>query len=407
MIRTTKLSTALLVLLVSIITFTSCKKEQAVAPVMTFDGKADHSIRDILNYDTSDSLPDWTITGVVVSNDEHGNFYKTLVIQDTSAGLAINLGNSSTYTHYKIGQRVFVRCKGLVLGKSYGAQVMGIGTSDDVESIPSSAEFRYIFRHEVPEAEPKPFVINSNTTEAELVAHLNMLVEIQDCNFTAGDVGKYFVSGESAYTSYDIEANACHLAINTSKYADESIAKVTVPSGTGAIRGILNIYKTYGKPTYQLTIRSISDVKFTWPENYYNLNDHLSETLFGWSQYPSGNNWKTVNNKAFSIGTGVENAAWLISPALSLTKYNSVEVYFERIDKDNLLEFYYSTSTYAGDINSGNWQKIILSTYEGTQFIPTSVTVPGATKHIAFKFKGGSESKAYIQNVEIKGLIQH
>ena len=406
MVRLNKLATVISVFLISIMAFTSCKKEAAVAPVVTFDGKADHTIKELLAYDTSDSLPDWTITGIVVSNDKYGNFYKTLVIQDETAGISINVGNSSLNTHYPVGQRVFVKCNGLVLGKSYGAQVIGIGTASNVESIPASAEFRYIFRHEVPGAEPRPFVITNNTIEDSIVAHLNQLVEIRDAQFNSSDVGKLIVTGDKAYTSYDIDCNPCHLALNTSKYADESIAKVQVPAGTGTIRGVLSIYKTYGAPTYQITIRSISDIKFQWTESYYNLNDHLTENFFGWSQNPSGDNWKILQNKAFGIGTGVENASWLISPAFNLSKYNSVYVTFERIDKDNLVEFYYSSSAYSGSINSGDWHRVDLDEYSGTQFMPTTVTIPGSAKNIAFKFKGGSDSKAYIQNVEIKGVVQ-
>ncbi len=407
MVKLNKLATAISVLLISITALTSCNKEIAVAPAMSFEGQADHTIKELLAHDTSDSLPDWTVTGVVVSNDEHGNFYKTLVIQDETAGLTLNMGNSSLSTHYPIGQRVFVKCNGLVLGKSYGAQVIGIGSSASVDPIPASAEFKYIFRHEVPEPEPRPFVITKDTPEDSIVAHLNQLVELRHAQFKDDDFGKKIATGEKAYTSYDIVLNACHLALNTSKYVDESIANVTVPTDTGSIRGVLNIYKTYGAPTYQITLRSIKDLKFKWTEDYYDLNEHLDENLFGWSQYPSGNNWGTIQNKAFQIGTGVSSAAWLVSPALSLSKYNSVFVLFDRIDKDNLVEFYYTTATYSGTINSGDWHRIELAEYTGTQFSPTKVTIPGSATNIAFRFKGGDNSKAYIQNVKIQGILQY
>ncbi|MCQ2285935.1 MAG: DUF5689 domain-containing protein [Bacteroidales bacterium] len=407
MLHLNKFTKALFLLFISAIALTSCNKEHAVAPVMTFDGKADHTIKELLELGTSDSLPAWTITGIVVSDDSYGNFYKTLIIQDKTGGININVGNNSLHTRYKIGQQVFVKCNGLVLGKSYGGSVLGIGAADDVESIPASAEFKYIYRHEVPQAEPAPFIITDLTPEDSIKAHLNQLVAIQGSKFKNADIGKTIVNGDAAYTSYEIDVNKCKLAINTSKYAHESIAKATVPMGTGTVYGVLSIYQTYGSPTYQITLRSINDLKFQWTEDVYSLNDHKYETLFGWSQNPNEENWKVANNEAFYIGKGVSTTSWLISPKFDLAKYNKVLVSFERKDQNNAMEVYYTTSEYAGSINSGSWTKIELDEYTGTQFVSETITVPGSTKHIAFRFNGDSEAKSYVRNINIKGIIQH
>lgn len=59
------------------------------------------------------------ITGVVSTDDQPGNFYKSLYIQDETAGIELKIGKNGLYNDYRPGQRVYVRCNGLTLGQ-YG-----------------------------------------------------------------------------------------------------------------------------------------------------------------------------------------------------------------------------------------------------------------------------------------------
>lgn len=54
----------------------------------------------------TDSL---VIQGVVISSDKAGNFYKTLVIQDATAGISIRIDQTDLYADYPPGRRVFVK----------------------------------------------------------------------------------------------------------------------------------------------------------------------------------------------------------------------------------------------------------------------------------------------------------
>src|ERR1044071_3449522 len=47
------------------------------------------------------------LEGVVVANDSSGNFYKQIIIEDTSAGIAINIDDYNLYTSYPEGRQVF------------------------------------------------------------------------------------------------------------------------------------------------------------------------------------------------------------------------------------------------------------------------------------------------------------
>ncbi|MFN0187223.1 MAG: DUF5689 domain-containing protein, partial [Bacteroidia bacterium] len=62
---------------------------------------------------------DWIISGVVTADDKSGNFYKTMVIEDATAGIAIRLDQTEFHTKYPVGRRVFIKLKGMVMG-DYG-----------------------------------------------------------------------------------------------------------------------------------------------------------------------------------------------------------------------------------------------------------------------------------------------
>ena len=60
---------------------------------------------------TGDSI----IAGIIVADDESGTFYKQMIIQDSTAGIAINLDISNYNSDYPIGRRVFIKLKGLYI----------------------------------------------------------------------------------------------------------------------------------------------------------------------------------------------------------------------------------------------------------------------------------------------------
>ena len=48
-------------------------------------------------------VDDWVVAGVVVANDRTDNFYKTIVIQDSTAGISIRLDASALHLTYPEG----------------------------------------------------------------------------------------------------------------------------------------------------------------------------------------------------------------------------------------------------------------------------------------------------------------
>ncbi|MCD8312616.1 MAG: DUF5689 domain-containing protein, partial [Bacteroidales bacterium] len=69
-----------------------------------------------------DILTDVYIKGQVISSDEDGNLYRTMYIQDETGGIEIKMGTRNLYNEYKMGQWIYVWCKGLSIG-NYGGMV--------------------------------------------------------------------------------------------------------------------------------------------------------------------------------------------------------------------------------------------------------------------------------------------
>ena len=71
---------------------------------------------------------DIMIAGKVTTSDQVGNLYKTLYIQDETAGIEVKIGRNGLYNEYKLGQTLYVNCNGLTLGDYNG--MVNLGYSD-------------------------------------------------------------------------------------------------------------------------------------------------------------------------------------------------------------------------------------------------------------------------------------
>lgn len=68
------------------------------------------------------------IKGQVTTSDQVGNLYKSLYIQDETAGIELKIGKNGLYNEYKLGQWVYVDCCDLTIGDYNG--MINIGYED-------------------------------------------------------------------------------------------------------------------------------------------------------------------------------------------------------------------------------------------------------------------------------------
>ena len=77
------------------------------------------------------------IRGVVISNDEAGNFFRQLVVQDETAGIEMRIDATDLFAQYPPGRQVYVMLKNLWLGDfngliQLGGAVVGQGSNREL-----------------------------------------------------------------------------------------------------------------------------------------------------------------------------------------------------------------------------------------------------------------------------------
>ncbi len=203
-------------------------------------------------------MEDYIISGIVVADDKSGNFYKELVIQDSTGGISIQLDQSNYYTDFPVGRRVFVKLRGLCLGEYHhliqlGGYYTQSGTYFNIERIPQSLIPHHIIKGSYYHAvTPKVMKI----TELDAYDDQNMLVQFNDIQFDQLFVNQPYSNGPNlADVNMQLQDCECHaLEMRNSDFADFGY-KLT-PSGNGTITGIFQVYDAYN----QLKIRDLADV---------------------------------------------------------------------------------------------------------------------------------------------------
>lgn len=220
----------------------------------------------------------YIIHGRVVSSDASGNIYKSIVIQDETAAIALSVNQGSTYTDYRIGQDVVLNATGLYIGYYRGLQQIGwLGDPYDGAPQLGFMAWDYFLAHSELNGLPDPKVkyVDQNgewpsdapycivTTFSQLPAtgeeFRNMqsqLVEFRNVYFEEGGKETYAPYQESVNRTLK-DANGGELIVRTSGYSN--FYNEMIPEGTGTVRGILSYYGD----AWQLLLRGLGDVMIT------------------------------------------------------------------------------------------------------------------------------------------------
>ena len=219
---------------------------------------------------------DIVISGKVVSTDINGNVYRSLYIQDESAGLEVKIGKTGLYNDYKLGQTIYIKPQYLALGAYGGSVQLGAVSSEEkyeTSYIDAQALInRTIFRGEIGEPLAPIEIVNKYDINDAKVC---MFVKLNNVVYTEGYSG--FGSSKKPLSTWAVKQNndpdnkveadtgnqvfklgGKEVVVRTSGYARFAGEEVGMQAGDRCnISGILTKYRT----TYQLVLLSSEDVE--------------------------------------------------------------------------------------------------------------------------------------------------
>lgn len=379
---------------------------------------------------------DQVLKAVITGNDESGNIFKKIYLQDETGAIEMEVDQSSVYNYYPVGQTVYVDLNGLSISVYGNEQQLG-----HPEGYLFRTPWEDFEKHVSKDgwANPenaKPVVIDDiSTINAAPDNYKFKLVQFTGVTFQNG--GKGIFAPEDGYGEENItDSHGNTIMIRTSNYA--SFAGNKLPEGKGNVTGILGRFKG----TWQLTLRTANDVSdFTGSNEEEEGGNEGGETpsgetktileeTFASSQgsftiedknLPDGSDhvWKfeTYNNQGYMkasafIGGAKASESWLVSPAVDLGQATIATLTFDHTHKfagtpSNELTLWVT------ETSAENWKQLTIDKYgtnnDYTFVTPTIDLSAYAGKSIKFAFKYISTTSAAgtweVKNVKVTATI--
>lgn len=202
---------------------------------------------------------DFLIHATVVADDKSGNFYKTIVIQDSTGGIELKLNRTGIYTDFPVGMKIGLKCKGLTIGDYNGLIQLGLGTYQNgnytnLSGIEDVLIDSYVFKG----PKNQSIVAKKKTISTLTAQDISTLIQLDNIEFARSDTGTTYadVVAKVSVNHTLTDCNKNEILLRTSNFAD--FAGTLVPSNNGTITAILSKYQSDA----QLYIRNLSDVQF-------------------------------------------------------------------------------------------------------------------------------------------------
>ena len=207
------------------------------------------------------------ISGRVISSDRSGNLYREFFIQDETGGLKIKVARSGLYNFYRLGQTIYINCRGLTLGNYAGTLELG-WRSVDPRYETGFIEGQWLINQHIfqgPQGDPlEPRTVTLQQLNRSMIG---TLVRIENLTFSHTDRSPTGVNiptwafpfppdGAAPVTLSQVFTNGSNsIIVRTSGYA--RFAGTDMPTEPVNMVGILTIFNT----TYQLVLRDLNDVE--------------------------------------------------------------------------------------------------------------------------------------------------
>ena len=404
--------TAVLTLAVAVVAV-ACKKEFDTPPERTLPTGSVMTIAELKALYTGIPVhfpEDKSVYAVVTADENDGNFYKNISVQDHTGGLTLRLLNSGGLY---IGDSIRIYLPGTVLSPYNG--LMQLDSVDVDNNVVKQATGVMV--------EPLNVTIDQLTVNA-MDTLQSRLIRLNDVEFTVADAAGGTWANAISQSTGERFLEDCGLnstvMVRTSGYAN--YAGQPLPTGKGSIVCIAGIFGT----TIQLSNRSMAGVNMNGPRSpgqelpffLKNFEDgNISSG--GWTQqYVLGNiPWYADAFSSFNFGRitnfiGGANQAcesWYISPAVNITAAPAPKLSFRTACNytGDPLEILVSTDYLDGPPTTATWTPVAAALSPGSWTWTPSGAIDiapfsSANFRFAFKYVGTNSSGKNYELDDIK-----
>lgn len=389
----------------------------------------------------------------VISNDEAGNFYKSLVVQDASenptAGVAISTNATNLYTKYEPGRKIYFRVDGLYIGLYRGLPTIGIQDGDEIGRMDvEDFESRVLRSQELYEMVPQVVTILEAIGDYGPKYYenpmLNTLVQFEGVQFPDELAGAHYGNLTNTYSVNRIveDCDKNIIDLRNSGFAD--FKNELLPEGNGTLTTVVSVYNN----EYQLFIRDTEDVQmdgdrcnsggggngdarelpFTQNFEGQNAGPGMIVNIEGWTNVNvnSGTGlWEVLefdgNNYAqTSARNSNENPyeVWLVTPGLILPSGTNPTLTFETNDG------YYTgaaltvkiSTNFVDDVTTATWTNLNATistghtTGYGSSFTPSGnvdlSAYAGQVVYIAYRYLGASNGITTTYQIDNISVVE-
>lgn len=341
------------------------------------------------------------IEGFVISSDEAGNFYKTMVIQDKTEnpefGVVVLIDMKAFYTKYNFGRKIYIKLSGLSIKEEKGQFLLGYLIGNELVNIPNTLMDNYIIRSQGTE-EIYPKKIRLEDLSDKLI---NTYVEVSGLQFPKDAQGKTFAGEE--FDRYNGERiieqcdNLVESFLYTSTYSD--FKSRLLPNEKFSMRAVLSrdyytnkIVFILNNPDLMITedtercdpdfydCKNENDTgeKIVYYEDFENFKSTSDIEEQGWTNtnvnFGNGKFKKRSMNENSFLQISAYNSqeaildVWLVSPKIDLDNSEDEQLTFRTrstFEEGRILTVWICTD-FEGKIENANWQLLDVHISDGT-----------------------------------------
>lgn len=292
------------------------------------------------------------LKAVVTANDESGNIFKKIYLEDETGAIEMEVDQSSVYNYYPVGQTVYIDLKGLSISVFGDEQQLG-HPEGYLYRTPWEEFEKHVIRDGWANPEnAKPLELDDiSVINADPETYKFKLVTLKGVTFQNGGTAIFAPEGSTGQEEAITDAHGNTLVVRTSGYANFAANKL--PKGKGNLTGILGRFRG----SWQFTIRTAEDIKdfVEVPEEGGQGGETqpgVTETIFE-ETFATGVGTFTIENKemasaltfvwkhdnfknpgymkasAFKDSVSYASDSWLISPEIDLTAANAATLTFD------------------------------------------------------------------------------